>query len=256
MRALFTALVLFGAAAAAAAQSHERGLTHDMPTPSIGLPLPHIGLPLPSIGLPLPPMGLPPAQPQRLGRAGRFERPERIEGPERSERIERSERFERPERSERPRSIVFFGWPYLPAEQFPVAPTPLPEVGRAAGRLQLTLSSGVDPQIFVDGYYAGLFSDVAGALTLEAGAHTIELREEGFESLRLPVNIQPDEVVTYDIELTPTVSAPLPSVEPVARPAPTTIYVIPGCYVGNVPPQEVTLPVGCDTRNAIEFPSR
>jgi hypothetical protein len=222
-------------------------LTHDISTPSIGLPLPHIGLPLPSLGLPLPPMGLPPAQPQRLGRAERFERPERMERPG---------RIERSERSKRPLSIVFFGWPYLPADQFPYPPAPLPQVERAAGRLQLTLSSGVDPQIFVDGYYAGLFSDVAGELTLDAGAHTIELREEGFESLRLPVNIQPNEVLTYDIELTPTVSAPLPSVEPVAEPAPTTIYVIPGCYVGNVPPQEVTLPAGCDARNAVQFPSR
>jgi len=261
MPILFTVLVLLASAATAAAQSHGHGLTDDMPTPSIGLPLPHIGLPLPPMGLPLPTMGLPPSRlaqpPQRLDRSERLQQPGRFESSERS-------RSFGARRLERPASIVYFGWPYLPylpADQFPQAPVPVPQVERPAGTLRLLLSSGINPEIFIDGYYAGLFNEVAGELTLDAGAHTIELREEGYQSVRIPVNIQPNEVIMYDVRLLPIVSAPSADAGPIAQPAlpapaPTTIYVVPGCYVGNVPPREVALPAGCDARNAVEFRSR
>ena len=133
-------------------------------------------------------------------------------------------------------------------------------MNQATGRLLLSLHSGVDPQIFVDGYYVGLFSDVAGELILDAGAHTIELHEEGFRDARVDVRIPLDGTITYDVALQPIEAAPLPSAVPVApaSPAatPTTIYVVPGCYIGNVPPQQVTLPANCDPRRAITFPSR
>jgi hypothetical protein len=253
MRVVFGALVLITAASAAAAQSRG-GLTDDMPTPSIGLPLPHIGLPLPPMGLPLPPMGLPPERSQRFDRTNILERSER---PEPSERPERSERFNRPA------SIIFFGWPYLPTAEFPSSPSPspAPPPKQATGRLLLSLHSGVDPQIFVDGYYVGLFSDVAGELILDVGAHTIELHEEGFRDARVDVKIPLDGTITYDVALKPIEVAALRPAAPIAAapspvPAPTTIYVVPGCYVGNVPPQQVKLPAGCDPRRAITFPSR
>ena len=265
MRVLVAALALLAAASAAAAQSRGHGLTDEMPTPSIGLPLPQIGLPLPSIGLPLEPMGLPPArraQPEPFQPPRRFERPDPFDRSRRSERTERTERSERSERSERfSPSIVVFGWPYLPIGQFPAIPSAPPPVERASGRLRLLLTSGVNPQVFIDGYYTGLFSDRAGELTLDAGPHTIELREEGYNSARVSVNIQPNAVLTYDIGLPPlvSVSAPLaaPVREPVSpAPARSTIYVVPGCYVGNVPPTRVALPAGCDAAKAVEFPSR
>jgi hypothetical protein len=253
MRIPFIALVLLGVASAAAAQSHG-GLTDDMPTPSIGLPLPHIGLPLPPMGLPLPPMGLPPERSRPSDRTSILRG---LERPERSERLERSER------SNHPASIIFFGWPYLPTAAFPSSPlpSPPPPPKRATGRLLLSLHSGVDPQIFVDGYYVGLFSDIAGELVLDVGPHTIELREEGFRDGRVDVRIPLDGTITYDVVLKPIEVAALPSVAaippaPLAAPAPTTIYVVPGCYVGNVPPQQVKLPAGCDARRSITFPSR
>ena len=261
MRVLFTALVLVAVASTGAAQSHRHGLTDDMPTPSIGLPLPHIGLPLAPMGLPLPTMGVPPSRlelsTQQLGRLDRLQPPQRFDQSEAS-KSSRARRFDRPA------AVVYFGWPYLPslaADQFPQIPVPVPQVERAAGTLRLALSSGINPEIFIDGYYAGLFSEAGGELTLDAGAHTIELREAGYQSVRIPVNIQPNEVITYDVGLRPIVSAPLANgaqrAEPAQpAPAPTTIYVVPGCYVGNVPPQEVALPVGCDARDAVEFRSR
>ena len=257
MRAVFMAVVLVGVASAAAAQSRG-GLTNDMPTPSIGFALPHIGLPLPPMGLLLPPMGLPPENAPPFDR-GRSERTN-ILGPQRSVR---PERVERGERFHRPASIVFLGWPYLPTAEFPSSPSPSPPppVNRAVGRLLLSLHSGVDPQIFVDGYYVGVFSDVAGELILDAGGHTIELREEGYLDARVDVRIPLDGTITYDVTLKPIAAAPPSSAAPVApapspAPAPATIYVVPGCYVGNVPPQQVTLSAGCDGKGVITFPSR
>ena len=263
MRAVLLALVLAATASAAAAQSRG-GLTNDMPTPSIGLPLPHIGLPLPPMGLPLPPMGLPPENARPFDRT-RSERTNILEParPARGERTDRSDRFHQPA------SIVFLGWPYWPwpTGEYPSSPTPSPPSppNQATGRLLLSLHSGVDPQIYVDGYYVGLFSDVAGELILDAGAHTIELQEEGFRDARVDVRIPLDGTITYYVDMKPIDAAPLPvsapaapasSTSPTAFPVPTTIYVVPGCYVGNVPPAQVKLPAGCDANGLVTFPSR
>jgi hypothetical protein len=224
------------------------------------LPLPHIGLPLPPMGLPLPPMGLPPENARPLDR----ERSERTNILER----QRSERIDRSERVHRPAPIVLFGWPYLPQApySYPGSLWPTPQTTtNPIGYVYLNLHSGGDPRIFVDSYFVGLFSDYAGRLRLDAGLHTLELREEGYEGLRLEVNLGVDEVITYDIELNPIERAPLPSAPPVAPepsaspstfPVPTTIYVVPGCYVGNVPPAQARLPAGCDANGLVTFPSR
>ncbi|HEU5259617.1 MAG TPA: hypothetical protein VFU28_26705 [Vicinamibacterales bacterium] len=263
MRAVLIALVLAVTASAAAAQSRG-SLTNDMPTPSIGLPLPHIGLPLPPMGLPLPTMGLPPENARPFDRA-RSERTNILEPrrPARAERTDRSDRFHQPA------SIVFLGWPYWPwpTAEYPSSPTPSPPSppNRATGRLLLSLRSGVDPQIYVDGYYVGLFSDVGGELILDAGAHTIELQEEGFRDARVDVRIPLDGTITYYVDMKPIDAVPLPfsapaapasSTSPTAFPVPTTIYVVPGCYVGNVPPAQLKLPAGCDANGLVTFPSR
>src|SRR5438270_9009041 len=238
MRLSLIVFLVFGSSAIAAAQSH---VSHSTPLGRIGLPLPEIGLPLPSIGLPLPQMGLPP-------------RPA-----ERSERPERPERSERPERFERSRSTVLiywptFGWPYLPGTAVRSLPTPPPAQKHASGRLRLELRPGLDPQIYVDGYYVGMLSDVGGELTLDAGAHTLELREEGYDNLRVDVQITADGAITYRAELKPVSgrgALPGPTASgadlqgprlDVPPPTPTTIYMIPGCYVGNVPPKDAGLP--------------
>jgi hypothetical protein len=141
--------------------------------------------------------------------------------------------------------------------------------------LRLDIRPGVDPQIYVDGYYVGMLSDVSAELTLDIGTHTLELREEGYENLRVDVQISTDGFITYRGELKPVggtdlpvrgaelrasgavlqasgadLSGPLPDIPP------TTIYVIPGCYVGNVPPKDAGLPAACGQRPAVAFPSR
>lgn len=127
------------------------------------------------------------------------------------------------------------------------------------GHLHLTLQPGIDPQLFVDEYYAGLLSDSGGELTLDAGPHVIEMRQDGYEPLRVDVSITGGGLVTYRDELRPIASAAppeMPAAAPPEIPPPTTIYVIPGCYVGNVPPASAKLPSTCDPRRAYTFPSR
>jgi hypothetical protein len=259
MRIALTAFVLIAAAGTAGAQSHARRSTDELWKPTIGLPLPQIGLPLPQIGLPLPQLGLPPN-----------ERSERLERSERSERLERPERSSTNRRSSAILFVPAFGWPYLPATAVPGPPAPPPQQERATGRLRLDIQSGVDPQIFVDGYCVGMLSDVSGELTLDAGAHTLELREEGYDSLRVDVQISTDGLITYRGGLKPVGGTDLPVSSRALRAGgalpdltgprpevpPTTIYVIPGCYIGNVPPKDAGLPAGCDEGRAVAFPSR
>jgi PEGA domain len=258
MRTALVAVLLVGLSATVAAQSRTdrpKRSTDEPARPSIGLPLPQIGLPLPPIGLPLPSMGLPPRT---------LVRPEPLQRPERSERFERFDR-------RRGSAILFvpaFGWPYpyLPGTAAPSAPSPsLPPVPppSATGRVHLDLQSGIDPQIYVDGYYVGLLSDASGELTLDAGTHTIELREDGFETLRVDVQVPVDGLITYRGELKRPSStdvrpsgAPPDLTGPRSEVPPTTIYVIPGCYVGNVPPADAALPAGCNADRAVAFPSR
>ena len=108
-------------------------------------------------------------------------------------------------------------------------------------RLELQPTAGL--QLFVDGYYVGTLDDVHGELELEAGAHTIEIRASGYETLTFDVKITPGRSISYRGTLKPTDAADAPAPTPVA---PTTFYYIPGCYMGNVPPEEVALPPNCD----------
>ena len=38
---------------------------------------------------------------------------------------------------------------------------------------------------------------------------------------------------------------------PAAAKQPETFYLIPGCYMGNVPPKEANLPATCDVARAV-----
>jgi hypothetical protein len=104
-------------------------------------------------------------------------------------------------------------------------------------------------QVLVDGYYVGLadeFGPGGRTLNLEAGAHHIELRAAGYDTLTFNVRIEPNGILRYRGDTTkPAVAAPpAPSQAAVAR----SFYVIPNCYAGDKPPTGV-LPKGCDRKN-------
>jgi hypothetical protein len=112
-------------------------------------------------------------------------------------------------------------------------------------------------QLFVDGYYVGMLDDYNGELEMEAGSHHLQIRAPGYESLELDVQVVAQTSISYrgalkKLEEAAAVTAPSSPAPPpaapttISPPAPTTVYVIPGCYAGNVPPKDAGLPATCD----------
>ncbi len=182
------------------------------------------GAPLGQVGLPLPQIGL---QPQARAH----------------------ERGRRP----RPRG-TYFPWPmmvfYLPqpiaAPVSPPEPTPVVE-SPAAGRLILDIQPPT-AQVFADGYYIGVpgdFSAGRGGGLFETGPHRIDVSAAGYEPMTMDVRITAGQPATIRGELK--------ALPPVVVVPPTTFYLIPGCYMGNIPPKEAHLPATCDPSRAISW---
>lgn len=71
------------------------------------------------------------------------------------------------------------------------------------GNLRLKVDPN-DAQVYVDGYFVGpvdSFDGIFQKLGIEAGAHRIELRAEGYETVQFEVLITPGETVTYKGEM-------------------------------------------------------
>ena len=122
---------------------------------------------------------------------------------------------------------------------------------REAARGGLVLQAVPDmAQVFVDGYYVGLaeeFGQGGRAINVDAGAHHVELRAPGYETLTFRVVIEPNSIVRYRGEMQPIATKPAAAT---AQPHPTAVksfYVIPNCYAGDKPPTG-TLPKGCDLK--------
>lgn len=193
--------------------------------------LPQIGLPLAPIGLSLPPIGLRPAD--RRDDGARHRRG----------------------RSYASWPVMFVMVPQFPAhiDHPPPAPVPAPvEQPLAKGSLVLHVEPAAT-QVFVDGYYIGAaddFSGQRGGAFLESGAHTVELIAPGFESMAFHVKISANQSIAYRREMT-RIQAP-PPVSPALK-VPTTFYLIPDCYMGNVPPKDAGLPPTCDIARTRTF---
>jgi hypothetical protein len=244
MRALLTFILLLVLSAVAGAQHRaQHGAQHGAQHPSAPdagtVPeLPPIGLPLPSIGLPHPPTGLPPltasARPNgvrqtRRPAAGRYG-------------------------SRRLPSAVYIV-PAFVGDYGPVAP----DVSAAAdpapmgGRLRVDVPPGVIGQVFLDGDYVGTTEDLSRAMDVTSGRHSIEIRADGYQPAQDDVAVAAGRLVTYRGLLThvPEPPAAASAPPPVESARPKTFYVIPGCYVGDVFPEESTVPAGCDPHRAI-----
>jgi hypothetical protein len=74
---------------------------------------------------------------------------------------------------------------------------------REVGSLRLKVRPA-NAQVSIDGYFVGVVDSYDGAfqrLSVEAGAHKVELRAEGFEPVQFDVMITPGETITYKGEL-------------------------------------------------------
>lgn len=219
----------------------------DPPRPSIGLPLPPIGLPLPRLGLPI-------ADEVRAPSHDRRRVPHRPGG--------RDRRFKRPAGIPLFFVVPPYAWDSTVRTSVPgvIADDDAPEPAANTGRLRLELPPLAGIEIYIDGYYIGTPADLHGDLELPAGPHRLEIRAPGYDTTVVDILITEGRSVTYRAELTPlsaTPPAPAPPREPdraggsdQALP-PSTFYYIPGCYMGNVPPEQVKLPPGCDISRVI-----
>jgi hypothetical protein len=114
-------------------------------------------------------------------------------------------------------------------------------------------------QVFADGYYIGIPEDFRfedGGAVLEPGPHRIDIIARGYEPVSFNVNLTRGQSATFRHILTPIMRAPQPAPDaavkaPTAAKQPATFYLIPGCYMGNVPPREANLPATCDIGRAV-----
>jgi hypothetical protein len=125
------------------------------------------------------------------------------------------------------------------------------EAAREAARGGLVLQTvpGM-AQVFVDGHYVGLAEEFGlggRAINLGAGAHRIELRAPGYETLTFSVAIEPNSIVRYRGEMQRIATKPAAATTPPQPAAVKSFYVIPNCYAGDKPPTG-TLPKGCDLK--------
>jgi len=214
-----------------------------LPTTSSSIPLPRIGLPLPSIGL--PPVG-----------------------------VNRGINNRRVHDRGFSRSVIGttvvgggFFWPnvvyvmpdsslFAPASVLPPAPAPEPAPPKASptGYLVPEIQPG-SAEIFVDGYYVGTADDVRsqrGELVLEPGPHAVRIDAAGYEPLNFNVRIAANETIRYrhDLAAVSGTAAPVAAAAPVKS---KTFYMIPGCYLGDIPPKDAGLPETCDASAARTF---
>jgi hypothetical protein len=128
----------------------------------------------------------------------------------------------------------------------PAAPVSSGETPTGLLRLDGTPADG---QVFIDGAFVGVLRDIEAqrVLTLPEGIYHLEIRATDREPAAVDVRIAARDTVTYHVALQPA----RPRVEP-PRPPPTAVpqhmYVIPNCYIGNVPPRPSRLPAGCDMK--------
>ena len=142
--------------------------------------------------------------------------------------------------------------PLFPGYPYGVGPyseqtqnTPPAEPPQAAtGLLRFDVNPG-SAQVFVDGYYFGTVDDIdkRRGLVLGEGPHRIELRRSGYDPELVDVRVVANDVVTYRGTLDAHREPPAPTAA--ARQA---MYVVPGCYIGNVPPRPERVGSGCDVK--------
>jgi len=240
MRAQLTFILLLGVSGVAGAQhagAQHVAPHHAVPVAGAVPELPPVGLPLPSIGLPHPATGLPPLATSARPYAARQVR--------RSGTVHHG--------SHRLPAAVYFvpafvdsAIPYAADVSGPVEAAPPP----AGGRLRVEVSPGVVGQVYLDGYYVGTTEDLSRPIDVMSGRHSIEIRADGYQPAQDDIAVAAGRAVTYRSPLTraPEANRAPPVVESAA---PKTFYVIPGCYVGDIRPEEGTVPAGCDPRRAI-----
>lgn len=240
------------------------------PQGTASLPLPSIGLPLPSIGLPHPAMGLPPVETRKTEPSPRDRTGDGRTNDGRTNNGQANAGGTRDggRRGRQGRPVVVYPpLIYVPPAVAPAAAgtsvgAPKPTVAAesaAMGRLVVDITPAAAAQLYVDGYYVGTPADYPEGMEMTAGPHTFEVRVPGEEPVSTSLQIAAGRAITYRAALgavdpktpakvsaaptPPPVAATPVAADPVSR---TPFYLIPGCYLGNIPPNGDNVPAGCD----------
>jgi hypothetical protein len=131
-----------------------------------------------------------------------------------------------------------FAYDYQPAPSYRA-----PEMPKGHVSIDVLPTSA---QVFVDGEYVGMSYELGGGFTLEAGPHRLEFRADDHEPVALDTRIEAGRAITFEGTLVRRNAQPEPQPLPTRVPATMTIYFLPRCYMGNVPPIAARLPAGCD----------
>lgn len=130
-------------------------------------------------------------------------------------------------------------------------PPPLP----AIGFLTLDVEPRALLQIYVDDVFVGTPADLGNELRLTPGTRRIELRAKGHKTLMFAAEIIENRSISFAGTLERDPSAPVEPavVRPPAVAGSTTMYMIQGCYLGNIAPKATELRPGCDIARMITF---
>lgn len=118
---------------------------------------------------------------------------------------------------------------------------------RTTGILRLEITPATGLQYYVDGMFIGSSSELGTQFEVNAGARRIEIRAPGYKPMVFDARFVPGEIVTHRGALEP-------HQDPATLPRATgsrTMFVIPGCFMGNARPQPGALPKGCDINRLI-----
>ena len=157
-------------------------------------------------------------------------------------------------RPSRGANVVFVPSPIVVEREVVREATPVPVVVEQPLPARLILD--IHPptaQVFADGYYIGIPEDFRfedGGAVLEPGPHRIDILARDHEPVSFDVALARGQTATFRHTLTPILQ-PVPDVVAPTKKQPATFYLIPGCYMGNVPPKDANLPATCDISRAV-----
>jgi hypothetical protein len=112
-------------------------------------------------------------------------------------------------------------------------------------RLEITPSTGLE--YYVDGLYFGSSSNLGTLLEMNPGPRRIEVRAAGYKPLVFDTRIYAGNETTFRAALEPLMQQP-----PAQATGNRTMFIIPGCYMGNAPPSRGELRPGCDINKLIK----
>lgn len=133
----------------------------------------------------------------------------------------------------------------------PEPPPPPP----AVGFLTLDVEPRALLQIYVDDVFIGTPADLGNELRLMPGTRRIELRAKGYKPISFSAEIVENRSISFAGTLERDPSAPVEPavVRPPAATGSNTMYMIQGCYLGNIAPKAAELRPGCDITRMITF---